>query len=288
MERLRRAFENRYRSTRVAVESDRSGLLGLSGITFGTTLLSPMTHAAYPLELRPFLQVHGYSPLDIIVAHLRCGGGGKQFPALYVNARLPPIHLTWNQVGRILTRGNKGGDLTVWDQIGVRGEWTHRAIHVYGPPDDGGFVSALRHASFGGNPLTYRYEALANPRQVAAAVQGDIYGIGLIERWDGAPMREPLRLVSTSASLAPGGNPDQENKARDPFAEDLHFYMDAAATSNADTPTRSNRNATLDSFVRFVLSPAGQRAMTQQQSIFGCRLQMLTPSEVSRGLSLLH
>lgn len=287
MERLSRAFENTHAQPRIAVQSDQSNLLGLSGITFGTSLLSPMTHAAYPLELRPFLQVHGHAPRDIVVAHLQCGAAARPFPALYGNARLPPIHLTWQQVGRILTRGSKGGDITTWDQLGVRGAWAGRAIHVYGPPDDGGFVSGLRHASFGGNPLSYRYEALDTAEQVAAALQGDMYGIGLVQRWDDIAAREPLRLLPVSAPSAQNGDTDGRQRDRDPFGQDLHFYLEGAPDSKATAASKGDSSAALNSLVTFALSPAGQRAITQQRGISGCTIQALTPAQVSRERSKL-
>jgi phosphate transport system substrate-binding protein len=284
LKQLDRVFVRKHPERRFTLVFDPSGFLALSGITSGLSAFSPMTHTASPLELRPFLQTYHRQPVDITIAHLSCSPDhGMPFPGLYVNGSTPDFHLTWTQVGRLLTRGMKGGDLTHWEQIGVMGPWSHHAIHIYGPPDDGAFVSALRHESFDGNPLTFRYEELPNSASIATAVSKDVYGVGLIENWEGTvgPLGlHPVPISNDEASVSSLGSATDLQRKLYPFARDIQFYI--------NKPTEGRVDPVVLEYVEFALSKEGQLAMTQTPRLSSCRVVALRKHTIDDGLAKLN
>jgi phosphate transport system substrate-binding protein len=284
LEQLDRAFVRRHPERKFTLVLDRSGFLALSGITSGLSAFSPMPHTVSPLELRPFLQTYHRQPVDITIAHLSCSSDhGMPFPGLYANDSTPDFHLTWTQVGRLLTRGMKGGDLTRWEQIGVKGPWSNHAIHIYGPPDDGAFVSALRHESFDGNPLAFRYEELPSSASIAAAISKDVYGIGLIENWKGTvgPLGlRPVPISNNEVSVSSLGSAADLQRKLYPFARDIHFYI--------DKPSGGQVNPAVVEYVEFALSKEGQLAITRTPRLSSCRVVALRNSTTNDGLAKLH
>lgn len=127
----------------------------------------------WPLEIRPFRQNYGYEPTVIRIAH-------SFSRDIYVNSKNPLTSLTMEQLTRMFTTGSSAGDITHWSQLG----WTDRTIHVYGPHDDGTFITALRHAKMGGFPFARAYESMSSSAGILDAVANDPYGIAIIEQRD--------------------------------------------------------------------------------------------------------
>ncbi|MDQ2948024.1 MAG: substrate-binding domain-containing protein, partial [Acidobacteriota bacterium] len=164
----------------------------------------------WPLESRPFRQTYGYDPAAIRIAHSASRG-------VYLNAKNPLSNLAMEQVARIFTTGGAGGDITQWAQLG----WADRAIHLYGPRDDGSFATALRHSKMGGLPFARGYEAIPTTAGCMQAVADDPYGIAIIDAYNAnllLPGVKFLPLADLSSHLtlyvnrAPG-------KSLDPAAE---------------------------------------------------------------------
>lgn len=268
LKRLNDLFEQQHPGSRMRLKLDSSGDVGLGGISTGTSFVSPLMRPATPQETRPFVQMRGHEPLYIAIGYVGCRTKTSMpLPALYMNANAPSVSLTWRQVAQVLTRGSIAGDITRWEQLGITGSRGTHAIHVYGPLDDGGFVSALRHAQFNGNPLALRYEAIKSTREISEAVRNDSYGIGLIEAWQGSAAPAGLRLVPiASASPAGGWKASSSGSCEDvmakryPFAVELRLYADA---------TKGQLNPTALAYLIMALSQAGQTAVRESHSSSG-------------------
>ncbi|MGI8740974.1 MAG: hypothetical protein ACR2NN_00100 [Bryobacteraceae bacterium] len=176
----------------------------------------------WPLEVRPFRQVYGYEPAGIRIAHSTQRG-------VYINAKNPLTDLTIDQVARIFTTGGSNGDITRWAQLG----WTDRDIHLYGPRDDGTFVSALRHAKMGGFPLARSYEPLSSGTDIMQAVANDPYGIAIAES-------HAAKRLSSAVKMLP--------------LADLSSYLTLYVNRAPGKPLDS----AMEQYARKLLSPGGQ------------------------------
>ena len=203
---------------------------GIGGLTAGVSAFAPMGREAWPTEVEPFRRLFGYLPADI---HIGRGGfaapGRKNPPAVYVNAKNPLARLTVDQVARIFTTGQAGGDLTHWSQVSAGG--AERVIHPYGPRDDGGFATALRSARMNDLPFTRHYEGFAKFADVIRAVADDVNGIGLTGYFDAATVPPGVkRLALAEAADAPASlaNYDEVSAGRYPFVPFIRFYVNRA------------------------------------------------------------
>ncbi len=143
----------------------------LDGLSAGVSSLAICDRAAWPLELRPFRQLQGYDPVDIHIGRIGYFAPNHPMPpAVYVNTMNPLPGLTLQQVTQIFVRGSSKGDVTRWGQVGLTGPWADRAIHVYGPRDDGSFASAMRHEHFDSLPFTRAYDPFAGSVEAAKAL----------------------------------------------------------------------------------------------------------------------
>jgi phosphate transport system substrate-binding protein len=173
---------------------------GIEGLTEGVSLFAPMDREAWESDLRPFRFVYGYSPTDVLVGHSGYAyTGGVGPPGIYVNAANPLAGLTVMQVARIFTSGQGEGDVSHWGQLGVKGEWAARTIHLYGPRDDGGLATSARNRLMAGHAFAERYEPMAKCSDVVRAVSQDIYGIGLVGVYDASHVPPNVRMLPLSA-----------------------------------------------------------------------------------------
>jgi phosphate transport system substrate-binding protein len=231
---------------------------GVGGLTAGVSAMAPMGRPGWPDALSAFKEVYGYAPLDVHIGYDSFSHPGhKNPPALYVNARNPLAGLTAEQATRIFTAGAKGGDITTWGQLGLKGAWAHRRIHLYGLRDDGGFATSLRESKMGKHPFSPRYEALDKPEEVIAAVSQDPFGVALMGFYD--PEKAPqAKLVPLAAREgAPFVAPTYENVEAGlyPYASDLRIYVNRRPGAPLDP--------FLKEYLRMVLSPQGQAIVAE-------------------------
>lgn len=285
--RLDLLFEREHPGVRLRLILDPSNDVGLGGISTGASFVSPLMRAATPQETRPFMQMHGHAPFSIAFGYLGCRTKtGMPLPGLYMNANAPRLAFLWSQVARILTRGTSAGDITQWGQLGIAGARGRHSIHIYGPADDGGFVSALRHEQFDGNPLAFRYEALSNSKEIAQAVRNDSYSIGLIEAWPHRDAPQGLRLVPiASATDEQVPKPPSSASCTDvvakryPFTVELRLYADG---------TEGKLNPLALAYLKLALSPAGQIAVRRSHSSEGETFLPLNASDLAKERATLH
>ena len=238
----------------------RGSSTGISGLTSGVAAIAPMGREAWPTDLSGFKETYGYLPLDIHIGYdAYTGPKRKSPPGVYVNAKNPLASLTMDQLRRVLTTGASKGDLTHWGQLGLTGKWAPRAIHLYGPRDEGGFASSLRMNLLMKLPFSARYEPLPKNADIADAVAADPYGLGLVSFYDAA-QSPGIRMVPLSAKK--GESPAlasyaEVSEGRYPLSPLLHLYFNRAPGSAMDP--------VLADYVRFVLSAEGQAIVASEK-----------------------
>ncbi len=246
------------------MSKDTSSALG--GLTAGVVAFALVNRTAWPLEVRPFRQLYGYEPTTIHIGRVGYLGAGRVHPpAIYVNARNPLRGLSVEQVARIFTAGGGKGDLATWGQLGLKGDWANRSIHVFGHRDDGGFATAMRHELMGGFPFTHRYEPLAKDADIINAVRDDPYGIGLIGFLDSRALPNTVRALplaeNSNESYSNGSYQDvfEGKYALTPY---LQIYVNRVPGKPLDLVVKE--------YSRLLLSKEGQAIIAAQKSGKGC------------------
>jgi phosphate transport system substrate-binding protein len=256
----------------------------LAGITAGVSAFAPMSREAWSLDVRPFRQIYGYTPTDIRIARVGYNAPDHTHaPGIYINSTNPLPSLTVEQVARIFTTGNSTGDLTHWNQLGVKGAWEQRTIHVYGPRDDGSFASALRDAQMGGFPFTRRYEPLPDDAEILKAVAQDPYGIALVGFFDAKVLPPQVKIVPLAwkegATYSTGSYEDVQ-AGKYPFSPFLHLYVNRAPGKTLD--------ALMKEYARLVLSKEGQAIIAEGKKNSEKGYVPLSAHEVAEELAKLE
>lgn len=226
---------------------------GIGGLTAGVSAMAPMGRAGWPSDLAAFKEAYGYLPTDIHIGYdAYTHDKHKSPPALYVNGKNPLAGLTVAQAARIFTTGGSTGDITHWSQLGLKGEWGKREIHLYGPRDDGALATSLRETMMGKLPFSSRYEAFDHLDDVIKAVARDPYGIGLVGFFDANAVPD-VKLVPMAASEGqPFSAPSYENMkaGRYPYASYLRMYVNRRPGAPLDPFVKE--------YLRMVLSREGE------------------------------
>jgi phosphate transport system substrate-binding protein len=231
------------------------------GLITGTSAFALIDREIWPIESRPFRQIYGYDPTAIRVGRAGYSGPARANPpGIYVNADNPLAGLTIQQVTRVFTTGGGNGDLTHWGQLGLKGAWTQRVIHLYGPSDDGRLASALRHSKMDGFPFARRYERLSMCAEITHAVAMDRYGIALAGFCDAkllSPAVKMLPLAEQVGAPFAGSGYEEVLAGKYPFSPHLCLYVNRVPGKLLDPFVKE--------YARLLLSREGQAIVAAQK-----------------------
>ncbi|AIY40607.1 Phosphate ABC transporter [Collimonas arenae] len=233
----------------------KGSVTGLPALTAGAASMALLTHDPSPAEISAFRQVWGYAPQAIRIGYAGFGPDSRHKlpPAVYINQRNPLTSLTTQQLTQVFTVGSVAGDINFWSQLGLKGAWEQRRIHLYGLRDNGGIATALRSEHLGKQPFSPQYEALASPQAVLDAVADDPYGIALLGPATIGPNAAALRILPlASANGATPITPSRGNVAagKYPLSVYVRIYVNRAPGKALD--------ASVKNYLETLLSPAGQ------------------------------
>lgn len=223
--------------------------------------VAPISRSPWQYELDAFINVKGYAPGCIHVGYTGHGPrpNAKSPPALHVNQRNPLPGLSMSQVRAIFGRGNPEGEISMWSQLGLSGEYKQRRIHLYGLRDDGKYATAFRHLQLNNNPYPPHYEPLPDRQAVLEAIANDPFGIGNIGWFNAAPYQKETRMVA----LALEGRSDYAlpdltsvGQGRYPLSSYISLYF--------DLPPGRNLAPELKEWLTFTLSSEGQAIIRAQ------------------------
>jgi phosphate transport system substrate-binding protein len=160
----------------------------LAALTTGVSAFTPLGRDGIRQDLDGFKALHGYSPESFLLGYDQSPDPdifppGKTPSAIWINAKNPLPKLTLAQAGQIFTTGSLAGNITHWSQLGVRGDWSKREIHVYLPAKRDSAFLFIDGYKLGRRPWTPRAEWVEASQDVMAAVAQDPYGIGIVGFW---------------------------------------------------------------------------------------------------------
>lgn len=206
----------------------------------------------------PFFERHGYAPLNVVVSS---GGrhviGKIQALGIFVHPSNPLQWLTLEQVEAIFSSAPRGGrpPVTKWGQLGLSGEWAERPIQVYGRERRQGASNHFRSRALGGADYSPVYRECANSTKVVEAVATDLGGIGYSALAYETPHVRALALAEREG--APVGKPTEAD------ARALVYPLGSPLYLSVNRPPGQALDPAIKAFLRFALSPVGQRMVEQ-------------------------
>jgi phosphate transport system substrate-binding protein len=274
-------FENNLGST----------FIGIAGLYAKRAELAPMGRRATWDELQGYQRVFNTLPVEIAMATGSYDVAGWTFAlVVFVNKDNPISQLTFGQLDGIFGAERDGGwngngwdptaargadrNIRTWGQLGLKGEWADKPIHVYAynlnyhfPRD---FAEKVMKGSNKWNEQMKEYSnktrapsgtdegkdfatLLGAGEQMTAEVARDRYGItytGILYRNPGV---KPVALASASGGpfVAPTLETVQDRSY--PLTREVYYYTNRAVGKTIDPLVKE--------YLRFVLSREGQEAV---------------------------
>jgi phosphate transport system substrate-binding protein len=236
----------------------------LAALTSGVSAFTPLGRDGIRQDLDGFKALYGYAPQSFLLGYDQSPDPdifppGKVPSAVWINARNPLPKITVELAARIFTTGAPGGDITHWNQLGVRGEWARREIHVYLPAKRDSAFLFIDGERLGGRPWSPRVEWLDASTDVMAAVAEDPFGIGIIGFWPPDPgWDRQYDLGSQSKLLAMAENEEghySHAAVGDPYplTGSIRVYFNAAPGKPLEPWMRE--------YMRLALSAEGQELL---------------------------
>lgn len=143
-----------YPKLSVTMEARASGTGG-PGLTAGMSDLAPVGRELLPAEHEAFVAKFGYEPTAIRVATGSVASLGKTAASIImVDADNPIECLSLGQLDGIYSseRRRGGPAIRTWGDLGLKGEWARRPIHLYGLRRPNGIEQYFQQAVLLGGP----------------------------------------------------------------------------------------------------------------------------------------
>ena len=142
-----RSFTHYYPDVRVVFGPPFEGSDGATALREGRIDVAFVSRELKPTDVTSFRAKYGYGPTSVPVS----GGSWRQFGyldavAVIANPLNPVKRLTLAQLDAIFSRSHLRGDhpAVTWGDVGARGAWANRPIHVYGIKPWNGFEEFVR------------------------------------------------------------------------------------------------------------------------------------------------
>ena len=256
-------FERDYPRVHLVLSPPFAGSLGAVALARGQIDAAFVSRELRPSDIALFKARYGYPPLSVPVS----GGSYRQFGFLdsivFVVNKVNPIEqLSFDQLDRVLssTHARGGEAITTWGELGLKGKWKDRPIHIYGIQPWNGFEEFVRQRvlSADGKRGQWR-DGISFARTVfpiAEEVAGDPDGIGYTGM---AFVDAPVKLVALQAKTnGPAIAPTYENVASAGYLLSRLVYL------NLDKAPGKPLPQALKQFLLYILSRQGQQKVLEQ------------------------
>ena len=230
-----------------------------------------------PIDIEQFKTKFGYDPLSVPIS----GGSYRHFGALdavvfFVNKDNPIEKLTFKQIDAMYSKTRHRGekDITTWGQLGLKGDWADKPIHLVGVKPWNGFEEFVRQrilsvgAKRGEWKDDIKFEKVVFP--LAKHVADDKFSIS----YSGlAYVDKPVKIIPvlTEEGDAPQA-PTYENVAKATYPLSRLTYFNVNKDPNKPLP------AVLDEFLKFVLSKEGQQIVLDHARYIPLRSEQVESS----------
>jgi phosphate transport system substrate-binding protein len=135
----------------VKFEYDMYGTASAMGALYtGKGDIAILGQEIYPFETVAFQQVKHYSPLGIEIATGSVDVRNFDFAiGVFVNKNNPLSQITLDQIDKVFAwhEGGKSTNIETWGQLGLKGDWADKPIHLYGWHESDVFSTFVEHAA---------------------------------------------------------------------------------------------------------------------------------------------
>lgn len=254
-------FTKIYPDVKISIDIGGSGQGG-PRLTNGTADFAFIAREMMGREETPFVEKFGYKPLAIAVS-----GGSLAVKAFtdcivfIVNKDNPLDEITFPQLDAIYSLTHNRGirtPITTWGQLGLKGEWAEKPIHLWGVQIPNGYDNFVNmHVLANGQ---WRGDIQTQPTVIPLSdkVATDKYAISYTGlAWDTNPNTKVLKLARHEGG--PYIAPTFENVAsqRYPLSRVIYIFINRE-------PERPI-SPVLREFLRYALSRQGQQAIAHDR-----------------------
>lgn len=242
------AFRKIHPKVQIQVEGKGSSTAPPALIA-GTAEMGPMSRKMKSEEEEDFEARFGFKPTPIGVA--------LDSLAVYVNRHNPIKSLTLQEVDAIFSITRKGGltNIDTWGQLGLKGNWEHRSISMYGRNSASGTYGFFKKNALFKGDFKKKVKQKPGSASVVLGISEDLGGIGYsgIGYITSSVRKVPLSWNSNSQAHPP----TYESVIRGdyPLGRMLYIYV-------AKKPNQPLRPIVRE-FLKLVLSKRGQEIVVK-------------------------
>ena len=260
----------------------------MAGLYGGIADLAFIGREGYPSEIHGFEEVKGYAPLGIEISSGSFMTPHKTFALMiFVNKDNPISKLSLPELTRIF--GCSPKPITEWGQVGLKGEWEHRPLRIYGYAPNTGMARFFSSAVLGENGRwSGAVRDFDNGHQpdgevinagvyVLKAVAADPGGVGYANFLYATP---EVRVLALSSSREPGSlyyeaTRDNVFSRVYPLTRFTTVYLDR----HPGEPVRP----ALAEFLRYLLSRGGMEAVVKDGAYVPLNAKQLEEQRLKLG-----
>ena len=257
-------FQKVQPGVKFKMEAKASGTAG-PALTEGTAQLGPVAREMLPAEEKQFVDKFGYKPFAVRVA-----GGSYRTPgkthaiSFFVNSKNPIEKLTYSQIDAMYTTSRKRGhaDVKTWGDLGLKGEWADKPIHLWGLIRPNGIAHFLEIKILNGGEwrsgISERTTvgSLAALDAVVQGVAADPYAIGYAGFGNTLENTKAVALAENDKGPFFNGTFDEVLGQKYPLSRYIYIYV--------NRPTDRPLEPMVKEFLTFVLSKEGQDAIVKE------------------------
>ena len=241
-----------------------STLTAAAGVFTGRAQIGLLGREIWSTETEAFASVKGHPPTVVDVATGSLDVPKATFALMiFVPSKNPLASLSTAQLERLFSAAPGRAPLREWGQLGLRGAWQHRPIHLYGfaPDNDKSriFSNLVFHPgdAWASNLTSFVNQSGANGHDagelIVRAVEADPNGIGISNIHYATPRVRTVALRTSAGQPAIQATRQTVATRAYPLTRAVYMIID----QNADRPD----DAAVFEFLRFVLSRQGQEAV---------------------------
>lgn len=241
--------------------------VALAGLYTGKVDIALVGRDATEVEVKAFEWIYRYRPTGVVILHGGIDRPGRSPALAILTHRSNPLsQISLDQLRAVF--GADGAPVRTWGQLGLKGAWAARPIHLYAPDMESGSGRFFRHvvladsSKLNWDALREFAEPVGGPghvdqaaRRIAAAVARDPQGLGI---GLSPAASQPIKALAV-ARAADGpyfrATPTTVVSRAYPLSRDVNAYFNRAPGSAADPGVKA--------FLDYVLSPAGQAELAK-------------------------